>query len=35
MSGPDTALTAHVKITRGHLRPRNLQVRFRDEELVA
>lgn len=28
----DTPLPAHVTITRGHPRSRNLQVRFRDDE---
>ena len=32
-SDPDAPLPAHVKVTRGHPRARNLQVRFRDDEL--
>lgn len=31
-SDPNAALPAHVKVTRGHPRARNLQVRFRDDE---
>lgn len=31
-SDPDAPLPAQVKVTRGHPRTRNLQVRFRDEE---
>lgn len=31
-SDPETPLPAHVKVTRGHPRARNLQVRFRDDE---
>jgi len=31
-SDPDAPLPAHVKVTRGHPRARNLQVRFRDNE---
>lgn len=31
-SDPDTRLPADVKVTRGHPRARNLQVRFRDDE---
>lgn len=31
-SDPNTPLPAHVKVTRGHPRARNLQVRFRDDE---
>jgi hypothetical protein len=29
---PDAPLPAHVKVTRGHPRAKNLQVRFRDDE---
>lgn len=29
---PDAPLPDHVKVTRGHPRARNLQVRFRDDE---
>lgn len=29
---PEAPLPAHVKVTRGHPRARNLQVRFRDDE---
>jgi hypothetical protein len=29
---PDAPLPAHVTVTRGHPRARNLQVRFRDDE---
>ena len=29
---PNAPLPGHVKITRGHPRARNLQVRFRDDE---
>ncbi len=29
---PDAALPAHVKVTRGHPRAKNLQVRFREDE---
>ena len=31
-SDPAAPLPAHVKVTRGHPRARNLQVRFRDNE---
>jgi hypothetical protein len=31
-SDPDAPLPVHVKITRGHPRAKNLQVRFRDDE---
>jgi hypothetical protein len=31
-SDPDAPLPAHVKVTRGHPRAKNLQVRFRDDE---
>ena len=31
-SDPDAPLPGHVKVTRGHPRARNLQVRFRDDE---
>lgn len=31
-SDPDAALPAHVRVTRGHPRAKNLQVRFRDDE---
>ena len=31
-SDPNAPLPAHVKVTRGHPRARNLQVRFRDDE---
>jgi hypothetical protein len=31
-SDPDVPLPAHVKVTRGHPRAKNLQVRFRDDE---
>lgn len=31
-SYPDATLPAHVKVTRGHPRARNLQVRFREDE---
>ena len=31
-SDPSEPLPAHVKVTRGHPRARNLQVRFRDDE---
>ena len=31
-SDPDAPLPAHVKVTHGHPRARNLQVRFRDDE---
>ncbi|MEI2671116.1 MAG: hypothetical protein V9G13_08300 [Marmoricola sp.] len=31
-SYPDAPLPAHVKVTRGHPRARNLQVRFREDE---
>lgn len=31
-SDPDEPIPAHVKVTRGHPRARNLQVRFRDDE---
>lgn len=31
-SDPEAPLPAHVKVTRGHPRARNLQVRFRDDE---
>lgn len=31
-SDPDAPLPAHVKVTRGHPRAKNLQVRFRDVE---
>jgi hypothetical protein len=31
-SDPSAPLPAHVKVTRGHPRARNLQVRFRDDE---
>lgn len=31
-SDPKAPLPAHVKVTRGHPRARNLQVRFRDDE---
>lgn len=31
-SDPDAAVPADVKVTRGHPRARNLQVRFRDDE---
>ncbi|MGL4176012.1 MAG: hypothetical protein ACRCSN_08020 [Dermatophilaceae bacterium] len=31
-SDPDAPLPAHVQMTRGHPRARNLQVRFRDDE---
>ena len=31
-SDPESALPAHVKVTRGHPRARNLQVRFREDE---
>ncbi|WP_051549083.1 hypothetical protein [Nocardioides sp. URHA0032] len=32
ISEPDAPLPSHVKITRGHPRARNLQVRFREDE---
>ena len=32
-SDPNEPLPEHVKITRGHPRARNLQVRFREDEL--
>ncbi len=32
MSDPNAPLPSHVKVTRGHPRARNLQVRFRDDE---
>jgi hypothetical protein len=31
-SDPNAPLPSHVKVTRGHPRARNLQVRFRDDE---
>lgn len=31
-SDPNAPLPNHVKVTRGHPRARNLQVRFRDDE---
>lgn len=31
-SDPNVPLPSHVKVTRGHPRARNLQVRFRDDE---
>lgn len=31
-SDPTAPLPAHVKVTRGHPRARNLQVRFREDE---
>ena len=31
-SDPNAPLPAHVKVTRGHPRAKNLQVRFRDDE---
>lgn len=31
-SDPDAPLPSHVKVTRGHPRAKNLQVRFRDDE---
>jgi hypothetical protein len=31
-SDPNAPLPAHVRVTRGHPRARNLQVRFRDDE---
>ena len=31
-SDPNAPLPAHVKVTRGHPRARNLQVRFREDE---
>lgn len=31
-SDPDEPLPDHVKVTRGHPRARNLQVRFREDE---
>lgn len=31
-SDPDAPLPSHVKVTRGHPRARNLQVRFREDE---
>lgn len=31
-SQPGVSLPSHVKVTRGHPRARNLQVRFRDDE---
>ena len=31
-SDPNAPLPAHVHVTRGHPRARNLQVRFRDDE---
>jgi hypothetical protein len=31
-SDPDAPLPAHVKVTRGHPRAKNLQVRFRADE---
>lgn len=31
-SDPNEPLPAHVKVTRGHPRLKNLQVRFRDDE---
>lgn len=31
-SDPDAPLPSHVKVTRGHPRTKNLQVRFRDDE---
>lgn len=31
-SDPNAPLPAHVQVTRGHPRARNLQVRFRDDE---
>jgi hypothetical protein len=31
-SDPEAPLPSHVKVTRGHPRARNLQVRFRDDE---
>lgn len=33
-SDPGAPLPAHVKVTRGHPRARNLQVRFRDDEFA-
>lgn len=33
-SDPDAPLPAHVKITRGHPRAHNLQVRFREDEFA-
>ena len=33
-SDPHVPLPDHVKVTRGHPRARNLQVRFRDDEFV-
>lgn len=33
-SDPEAPLPAHVKVTRGHPRARNLQVRFRDDEFA-
>jgi antitoxin component of RelBE/YafQ-DinJ toxin-antitoxin module len=32
MSDPNATLAPNVKVTRGHPRARNLQVRFRDDE---
>lgn len=32
--GPDAPIPDHVKVTRGHPRSRNLQVRFRDDEFA-
>lgn len=34
-SDPGEPLSAHVTVTRGHPRTRNLQVRFRDDEYDA
>lgn len=31
-SDPEAPLPSHVKVTRGHPRARNLQVRFREDE---
>jgi len=31
-SDPESPLPAHVKVTRGHPRAKNLQVRFREDE---
>jgi hypothetical protein len=33
-SDPDAPLPAHLKITRGHPRAHNLQVRFREDEFA-
>jgi hypothetical protein len=35
LGDPEAPLPAHVKVTRGHPRAKNLQVRFRDDEYNA